>query len=131
MKIGIVGGRNFTDYQKLKKHLDSIKDQITEIISGGAKGADSLAERYAIENNIPLTKYLPEWNKFGKRAGIIRNEYIVKDSDQIIAVWDGVSKGTKNTIQTTAKHGKSIYVLNYGTKAANIQRKQKSINLGI
>ena len=81
VKCGIVGYRNFNDYSLFKKEIKKIKKQynykFTHIISGGASGADSLAEKYASKKNIELIIHHADWNKFGKKAGPIRNEKIV------------------------------------------------------
>ena len=71
MKIAIVGSRNI-DSVNMKEYLV----KCDEIISGGAKGIDSLAAKYANENNIKLTEFLPEYNIYGKAAPIIRNKKI-------------------------------------------------------
>ena len=61
MKLAIVGSRTFSNYKLLKEYLDQIPD-ITEIVSGGAAGADTLGEQYAREKSIPIVRYLPDWN---------------------------------------------------------------------
>lgn len=109
MKIGVVGSRNFNDYIKLKTELD--KYHATFIISGGAVGADTLAKKYADENNIPTVIYLPDWNKYGKSAGAIRNKDIVNNSDMIVAFWDGISKGTAISINLAKKTNKTIEII--------------------
>ena len=80
MKIAVIGSRSFNDYDLVKKELASIQD-ITEIVSGGASGADTLAARYARENGIRLTEFYPEWEKFGRAAGPKRNTSIVCSVD--------------------------------------------------
>lgn len=116
-KIAIVGGRDFWDYALMKQTVDAIisdnKISNVEIVSGGAKGADSLAERYAIEHNYPITIFYPDWNLYGKSAGPIRNEQIVTHSDIVIAFWDGESKGTMSSIELTEYYGKKLYITNY------------------
>ena len=102
MKLAVVGSRGFSDYDLLKSRLDEEKD-ITEIISGGAIGADRLAEQYAAEKNIPTTIFKPEWGKHGKAAGMIRNKDIICAADKVIAFWDGKSKGTENSINIAQK----------------------------
>jgi len=97
MKVGVVGTRTFNDYYRLEEELK--KHNITELISGGCIGADKLAERYARSHKIPLKLFLPDWCKYGKSAGPIRNRQIVLNSNLIIAFWDGISKGTLSTIQ--------------------------------
>ena len=76
MKIAVIGSRSFNDYDLVKKELASFQD-IAEIVSGGASGADTLAARYARENGIRLTEFYPEWEKFGRPAGPKRNATIV------------------------------------------------------
>lgn len=120
MIIGIVGSRGFNDYELMCDVLKMFK--ITKIISGGAKGADSLAKKYAKEHNIPIIEYLPDWNKYGKSAGYIRNQDIVSNSEVIIAFWDMKSKGTKHSIDIATKMYKPLRVINYITK------KYKDIN---
>jgi predicted Rossmann fold nucleotide-binding protein DprA/Smf involved in DNA uptake len=67
MKVAVIGGRDFKDYELVKKTLSKLT--ITVIVSGGALGADLLAERYADENNIPKKIFLPDWKTYGKIAG--------------------------------------------------------------
>lgn len=110
MKVAVVGSRGFCDYEKLKSVLDAITD-IEMIISGGASGADSLAEKWARENNIPTCIYKPDWAKHGRSAGFIRNRQIIESSDFCVAFWDGHSKGTKNSIDWCAKLNKKLKVI--------------------
>ena len=83
------------------------------IISGGAKGADSLARQYANEHAIAIVEYKPEWDKYGRAAGFIRNTDIVNNSDMIIAFWDGKSKGTKHSIGLAHKLNKQVIIIRY------------------
>ena len=116
MKYAIIGSRSFNNYDKLKSILDIIRIEysIDTIISGGASGADSLAEKYAKENNIPLVIYRAEWDKYGKRAGFIRNKYIIDDCDICIAFWDGKSKGTKHSIDLAKSSNKKVLIIHTG-----------------
>ena len=84
MKIAVIGSRNFADYELLKKTLNEITG-ITKVISGGAKGADSLAEQWAKENQIETVIYKPDWAKYGRGAGVVRNRLIIEDCDLCIA----------------------------------------------
>lgn len=102
MKTIIAGSRNFSDYDALKTICD--KHQITEVVCGGAKGADALGERYAQENNIPVKYFRADWDKYGRSAGPIRNEQMAQYADFLIAFWDGQSKGTDNMIRNAKKH---------------------------
>jgi len=111
MKVAIIGGRDFNDYKLLKSVCE--KHQISTIVSGGAKGADSLAEQYAKEKNIQTEIYLPDWNKHGRSAGFIRNTEIVDAADFIVAFWDGISKGTNHSITIAEKMDKPIIIIRY------------------
>jgi len=92
----------------MKQYLSDI----SWVVSGGAPGADSLAEKWAKENKKMLTIYPADWLNLGKRAGYVRNTDIVKNSDMIIAFWDGKSKGTKHTIGLAQKMGKECKIIN-------------------
>jgi hypothetical protein len=111
LKIGVVGSRSFNDYKLLKDTLDQWRDKVFLIVSGGALGADSLAERWAEENRVKRLIHRPEWDKYGKRAGFIRNQLIVNDSDMIISFWDGLSRGTEHTINIAKKEGKKVIII--------------------
>lgn len=107
MKLAIIGSR------KLFNVIidDYIPEGVTEIVSGGAAGIDTLAKDFANTKGIKLTEFLPKYNLYGKAAPIRRNEEIAKYSDEAIAFWDGKSKGTKYTIDFFNKLGKKITVI--------------------
>ena len=111
MKLAIIGSRNFNDYKLLCKSLEPYKSKITLVVSGGAKGADSLGEQWAKENNIEILIFLPDWNKFGKKAGFIRNEDIIKNCDCCIAFWDGESRGTAHSISLCENYNKPLKII--------------------
>lgn len=103
MILAIVGYRHYNNYHEFKTLVFDFwnRNNYTKIISGGASGTDSLAERFAVEYNIPFdkTKYLPQWSIHGRAAGPIRNRLIVQDADAIIIFLSVKSKGSKNVIQ--------------------------------
>lgn len=113
MKTVIAGCRDFENYLLLKEMVDKFRttNMISEVVSGGARGADAMGERYAIEFNLPLKIYPADWNKHGRAAGPIRNQHMAEYADQLIAVWDGQSKGTKNMIENMNKLNKPVYVI--------------------
>lgn len=113
MRLAIIGSRDFNDYELLCKELEPYKNKITQVISGGAKGADSLGERWAKENNIPTQIFLPDWNKHGKGAGLLRNHDIIKNSDAVIAFWDNKSTGTKQALELTHIYKKPKKIIIY------------------
>jgi predicted Rossmann fold nucleotide-binding protein DprA/Smf involved in DNA uptake len=111
MKVIIAGSRDFHDYDTLLNGIKESKFIISEVVSGMASGVDQLAIRYAKENNLPLHEYWAEWEFYGKSAGPIRNELMAKNADQLIAIWDGKSKGTKNMIETMNRMNKPVYIV--------------------
>lgn len=110
MKTIIAGGRDIHDYQLV---LDAVKESqihISTVVSGGAKGVDSLGERYANEMNLQLNVFIPDWDTHGRAAGPIRNRKMAENAEALIAIWDGKSRGTKNMIETARKLGLLVYV---------------------
>lgn len=101
MKLAIVGSRNCPALD-ITPHLPFWPDTI---VSGGAKGVDTLARKFAVNNGIPILEFLPEYEKFGRKAPLIRNRKIVENCDFLIAFWDGFSRGTKFTIDYATKRG--------------------------
>lgn len=102
VKVAIVGSRNYKHIERIGVRIGQlVKEygaQNITIISGGAKGPDSIAVSYAIRKGIRITVYPANWNRYAKRAGPIRNTTIVNNADRIIAFWDGRSRGTRDTI---------------------------------
>jgi len=85
----------------------------TEVISGGAPGADSLGERFAAEHGLPVTIFHADWERYGKAAGIIRNTDIIDAADIVFAFWDGKSPGTKDSIKKAMSRAKTLFVCRY------------------
>ncbi len=114
MKLIIAGSRGFTDYECLKETcnflLSNILDDNIEIISGTAKGADQLGERYAEEMGYKIKRFPAEWDKYGKGAGFRRNTIMAKYSDTLIAFWDGKSNGTKHMIGVARKNNLNVKI---------------------
>ena len=106
MKIAIVGSRNVTvaDIGRYVSNVD-------EIVSGGAAGVDSYAAEYAKEHGIKLTVFLPQYDRYGRAAPIVRNKEIVDYADKIIAFWDGNSRGTLSVIKYAEKVRKPCDVI--------------------
>jgi hypothetical protein len=90
-RIAVIGPRGITAIN-LEKYLPP---DTTEIVSGGAKGVDTAARGYAIKNNLKLTEFLSEYDKYGKSAPLKRNMTIIEYADIVLAFWDGISRGTK------------------------------------
>jgi uncharacterized phage-like protein YoqJ len=111
-RVAVVGSRTFNDKEKLYSVLDKNKDKIKLIVSGGAKGADSLATEWAADNGIPYLVFPPKWytddGNYDRGAGFRRNNLIVKHSDVVFAFYDGESKGTKNTMEIAERLKKPL-----------------------
>lgn len=109
-RVAVVGSRSFENFKLLDAYLYEYFYPF-RLISGGASGADSLAEEFARRRNLKKKIYKANWDKYGKGAGFIRNKKIVKNCDVVVAFWDGESKGTKNTIDLAKEAGKKVYVV--------------------
>lgn len=112
MKVAVVGSRDFNDIDLMVDTLGQY--EITEIISGGARGADSLAEDFADAAGIKKTIFPANWAKYGKAAGYFRNTKIIRNCDVCIAFWDGKSRGTKSSIDLCKQFGKECRVVRFG-----------------
>ena len=117
-KIIIAGGRDFMDYNLLKEKTNKIlqEKKVTHkivIISGCARGADTLGLRYASENTFDVEEYPADWDKYGKKAGYVRNVEMAENADALIAFWDGKSKGTKHMIDIAKERNLPIRVIRY------------------
>ena len=104
MKLLIVGSRTIMDFDL----VGHVPEDTELIISGGAKGMDTVAERYADAHGIEKLIIRPEYEKYGRAAPIKRNEIMVDMADAVLAVWDGESRGTKYTLGYARRMGKSI-----------------------
>lgn len=106
MKTAIIGSRNL----RVENVGDYLPEGITEILSGGAKGVDTTAREYALENKIPFTEFLPEYHRYGRYAPLRRNLEIVSRADLVIAFWDGTSRGTKHVVDACKQRGVPVLV---------------------
>ena len=107
MKLLIAGSRGIENFD-LSKYIG---EDIDTILSGGAKGIDTLAEEYADKKRLSKIILRPRYDLYGKAAPIKRNEELVKMADKILIIWDGISKGTKSTINYAEKLNKDIQVI--------------------
>jgi predicted Rossmann fold nucleotide-binding protein DprA/Smf involved in DNA uptake len=115
-RIAIVGSR---DYKPLKDVVEFVEQLPwrTVVISGGARGVDTTAEEAAKKRRLDTHIFYANWNKHGRGAGMIRNRKIVESSDIIVAFWDGISRGTKHTIEYANSKGKPVKVFINGKEA--------------
>ena len=122
MKLAIIGSRNFVDYDTLSHIAGAICDRqpIDTIVSGGAKGADSLGEKFAKDNNLQTLIFLPDWETHGKSAGYKRNVDIISNCDFVLSFWDGESKGTQHSMNIAHSQNKEVIVYNFKLNACRI-----------
>jgi len=119
IRIIVAGGRDFRDFDFMCKTLDYLLrnclDYHITIISGGANGADKLGEQYAHLRNYNVEVHEAEWEKYGKRAGIIRNEFMALEigATNCLVFWDGKSKGSKHMAETARAYKLPTKVVGY------------------
>jgi len=115
-RVIIAGSRSFNDYELLREQCLSILQEKMRthrviIVSGHARGADSLGERFANEFSLPFELHPAKWRLLGKAAGMVRNAEMAKCSDELIAFWDGESRGTRHMINFARKRGLEVSVI--------------------
>lgn len=118
MKIAIVGSRSITDKELVWSFMEEchqFNPELDKIVSGGARGVDSFAEEYAKIHKIRTCIFKPDWEKYGKSAGFIRNADIIGKCDICICIWDGTSHGAKHDITLCEEMGKPCYIYNLKT----------------
>jgi hypothetical protein len=119
-KVIIAGSRGFSNYKLLREQCNKYLREKRKtcniiIVSGNARGADSLGEKYAKDEGFDLEIYQAQWKKLGKQAGFRRNEQMAEVADALIAFWDGESHGTKHMIDIMTNKGLPTKVINYET----------------
>jgi hypothetical protein len=109
MNIAIVGSRKYSNLPKVSSYVRSLPPG-TVVVSGGAQGVDRAAEFAALSVGLGTIIFLPNWEKYGKKAGFLRNMDIVKQADKLVAFWDGESKGTLHSINLAKEKGISVEI---------------------
>lgn len=112
LRVIIAGSRTITDYALVEQAIAQSGFPIREVVSGGARGVDRLGERWASEHGVPVTQFIPDWERFGKSAGFRRNEEMARHADALIAIWTGDSPGTRHMIDIAHTRGLKVFVLN-------------------
>lgn len=110
MKVLICGSRGINDPAIVSQAIKESGMCPTQIILGGARGVDRLADEYAAAHGIEFVEYLADWDRYGKRAGFLRNYVMVGAADAVIAVWNGKSAGTQHSIEYARHCGKRVFV---------------------
>lgn len=105
VKTIIAGSRGIAEYRHVAFACQESGFDITEVVSGGARGVDRLGEQWARAVHLPCTVFPADWDRHGKAAGFIRNEEMARYADALIAIWDGKSRGTADMIARAKAHG--------------------------
>lgn len=127
-RVIIAGSREFNDYEIAEKAISEAFRNIDiigtiRIVSGHCRGVDILGERYAEKYGLKLSVFPADWKRYGRRAGYIRNSEMADfasgdDSNaDLIAFWDGRSRGTKMMIDIANKKGIRVHVFDFDGKA--------------
>jgi hypothetical protein len=116
--VMIAGDREFSDYDMMTRKLDKLlfrirMDDDCEIVSGGARGADLLGEKYAQDNDLLLRVVKANWDKYGKRAGYLRNLEMADIATHVIVFWNGKSRGSKMMIDIAKERRIPLRVIRY------------------
>lgn len=115
LKLMVCGSRTITNrtliFTNIDKFISENPDKKIIIIEGEARGVDSIAKDYALINHLDIMSFPANWSKYGRSAGMIRNEEMVKVCDFCLIFWDGKSHGTKNDIDLCEKYNKPNLVV--------------------
>ena len=123
MILLVAGSRDFQDFDLLEEKLEPYKNDIEEIVSGMANGADKLGVKYSVKHMIPLREFPAQWDLHGRRAGMLRNiemaQYLnQQDGAMAMVFWDGGSRGTENMISLLKKYNIKHEVVRYGERSS-------------
>ncbi len=116
MKLIIAGSRGYHDeddfYRRMADILAKNKwmTEVTEVVSGTARGADTLGEEWAALFRIPVTRMPADWDRYGRSAGFIRNGHMAIYADALVAFWNGVSPGTRSMIDLAKGRGLIVHI---------------------
>jgi hypothetical protein len=115
MKVIIAGSRSCLEHGHVHNAIEDsgFEMDITEVVSGTARGVDQMGERWAIANRIPIRRFPADWEKHGRSAGFRRNIQMADYADALIAVWDGQSHGTQHMIRIAQEAGLRVFVYRF------------------
>lgn len=110
MRTIIAGSRSITEIHHVADAVRLSGFTITVLISGGARGVDSLGEQLATQAGTPIERFIPDWKTQGKKAGYLRNTQMAEHAEQLIAIHDGLSRGTAHMIAEAKRLGLKVFV---------------------
>lgn len=109
MKVAVIGSRDYAKLHLVRKLVETLPSNCI-LISGGARGVDTVAEEVAKARGLTVQVFPAEWRKYGRGAGIKRNRDIILHADVVLAFWNGNSPGTEHSIQLAKSLGKPVQV---------------------
>lgn len=115
MRTIIAGSRGIISPAALHFAVEECPWDITEVVSGGARGVDRMGEEWAESRGLPVKRFPAQWDKHGRAAGPIRNAEMARYAEALLALWDGQSRGTKNMIENAQKMGLKVHVVTINT----------------
>ena len=115
MKVAVIGSRLAPDNASLLI-LRELPAHVSEIVSGGATGIDTAAEEVARSLSVPIRVFLPDYERYGKKAPLMRNLQIVEYADEVLAFWNGESRGTRHVIASCIQAGKPVRVIPFSKR---------------
>lgn len=121
MKTIIAGARDFDDPDVFLRGMRAVPWSITEVVSGCAKGADTMGECWAEANNLPCAKFPADWETMGRAAGPIRNAQMAKYGEALVAFLPPESKGTKNMVEQAKKQNLPVFIIHIKKYLTEIQ----------
>ena len=128
MKTIIAGSRSFCDYDLAERVIIGVQNvpdrNITRVISGTARGADKIGEKWAAFNATYVERHPADLDQYGKRAGYLRNVEMAKVADCVIVLWDGQSRGSQHMINIALNHGLPTFIYNAKTNRLTRPRKE-------
>lgn len=126
MKVIVAGSRKGIYAQYVYDKLDEILANVDKselvIVSGNARGVDRMGEGWAIDHGVRVELHPAEWQRYGKRAGFIRNDLMAQEADALVAIWDGASRGTKHMIDIARTYGLEVRIVRADLDGAVEQR---------
>ena len=119
MKVIVAGSRTIVSYTLVANAIQDSGFKVTEVISGTARGVDQLGELWAKNQTppIPVRRFPANWNRYGRTAGMKRNEEMANYAEALVAVWDGKSKGTRGMIRIAQEKGLRVHAVNFMSEA--------------
>jgi len=110
MKTILAGSRSINNLRELNEAIRASGFAITEVVSGEAAGVDRLGVWWAGQHSVPVVRFRPDWRRYGKQAGFLRNAEMANYADALVVVWNGRSAGTKHMIDLAREKGLKVYV---------------------